>query len=263
MGPPITPLPAAKAFAEDERSVLLGYLDYHRAVLVRKAEGITDAEARLAACPPSELTLLGLIRHMADVERHWFRRALVGEDAPPIYYGDGHPDGDPDGDLHPTAEDTMAEAIATARAVLAGRSGDGYQPPDHAAPPRPVPIWIGARGPKLLALAARAADGIFVSGCSPEQHERVATIRADAVAEGHPAVGVALYQSASDHRRDASVSTWDDVGEVLAAEAARLATAGSHPAPPTSIGINLVDLLDPSADPVAAVERAAVALGRR
>ncbi len=91
----------------------------------------------------------------------------------------------------------------------------------------------------------------------------MATIRADAVAEGHPAVGVALYQSASDRRSDASVSTWDDVGEVLAAEAARLATAGSHPAPPTSIGINLVDLLDPSADPVAAVERAAVALGRR
>ncbi len=119
MGPPITPLPEAKAFAEDERSVLLGYLDYHRAVLVRKAEGITDDEARLAACPPSELTLLGLIRHMADVERHWFRRALVGEDAPPIYYGDGHPDGDPDGDLHPTAEDTMAEAIATWRAEIA------------------------------------------------------------------------------------------------------------------------------------------------
>ncbi len=119
MGPPVTPLPAAKSLAEDERSVLLGYLDYHRAVLARKAEGLTDAEVRLAACPPSELTLLGLIRHMADVERHWFRRALVGEDIAPIYYGEGHPEGDPDGDLHPEPDETMAEAMATWRAEIA------------------------------------------------------------------------------------------------------------------------------------------------
>lgn len=119
MGSPTTPLPAAKAFAEDERSVLLGYLDYHRAVLARKAEGITDEEARLAACPPSELTLLGLIRHMADVERNWFRRAMVGEDIAPIFYGDGHPHGDEDGDLHPGPDDTLAEAFSAWRAEIA------------------------------------------------------------------------------------------------------------------------------------------------
>ena len=45
MGDPGTTLPAAKAFGEDERSVLLGYLAYHRAVLARKAEGITDEDA--------------------------------------------------------------------------------------------------------------------------------------------------------------------------------------------------------------------------
>jgi len=40
----VTPLPAEKAFAEDERSVLLGYLAYHRAVLARKAEGLSDEQ---------------------------------------------------------------------------------------------------------------------------------------------------------------------------------------------------------------------------
>jgi uncharacterized damage-inducible protein DinB len=82
---PVTPLPAAKAFGEDERSVLLGYLAYHRAVLARKAEGLSDEQARLAACPPSTLTMLGLIRHMTDVERWWFRRVHVAEDIAALF----------------------------------------------------------------------------------------------------------------------------------------------------------------------------------
>jgi hypothetical protein len=88
MAEPITPLPAAKAFGEDERSVLLGYLTYHRVVLARKVEGISDEEARRAACPPSTLTLLGLIRHMTDVERWWFRRVLLAEDVPGLFEDD-------------------------------------------------------------------------------------------------------------------------------------------------------------------------------
>jgi uncharacterized damage-inducible protein DinB len=80
-----TPLPAAKAFDEDERSVLLGYLDYHRAVLARKLDGLTDEQARTATCPPSVLTLLGLVRHMTDVERWWFRRVQQAEDVPALF----------------------------------------------------------------------------------------------------------------------------------------------------------------------------------
>ena len=85
MAEPVTPLPATKAFAEDERSVLLGYLAYHRAVLARKVEGLSDEQARRAACQPSALTLLGLIRHMTDVERWWFRRVLLAEDIPSLF----------------------------------------------------------------------------------------------------------------------------------------------------------------------------------
>jgi uncharacterized damage-inducible protein DinB len=40
------------------------------------------------------LSLLGLVRHMVEVERNWFRRAFEGEEAPPLYYSDADPDGD-------------------------------------------------------------------------------------------------------------------------------------------------------------------------
>jgi hypothetical protein len=105
MAAPTTPLPSAKAAGEDERSVLLGYLDYHRVVLARKAEGIIDEHARLATCPPSDLTLLGLIRHMTNVERHWFRRSLLAEDVPPVY------DDNEDADFHPPPQATLTEAL--------------------------------------------------------------------------------------------------------------------------------------------------------
>jgi len=88
MADPTTPLPAAKAFGEDERSVLLGYLTYHRVVLARKAEGVSDEDARRAVCAPSALTLLGLVRHMTDVERWWFRRVLLDEDIPGLFEDD-------------------------------------------------------------------------------------------------------------------------------------------------------------------------------
>jgi uncharacterized damage-inducible protein DinB len=106
MADPTTPLPAAKAFAEDERSILIDYLDYHRIVLARKAEGVTDEQARMPACPPSDFTLLALIRHMAEVERLWFRRTLLAEEVPLIYGGD-------DGEFHPRPAATLSEALAT------------------------------------------------------------------------------------------------------------------------------------------------------
>ena len=116
---PLPPLPASKAHAEDERSVLLGYLDYHRAVLARKVADISEEQARMAPCPPSTMTLLGLIRHMADVERFWFRSRLVGEELSPLFSGDAHPEGDPDGDFNPPEEATLAEALAVWRAEIA------------------------------------------------------------------------------------------------------------------------------------------------
>ncbi|MFE9673735.1 DinB family protein [Streptomyces sp. NPDC006259] len=98
----------------DERTMLEGWLDYHRQTLAHKCEGLTDAQLRTASVPPSELSLLGLVRHMAEVERHWFRRVLVDDGAAPIHYDDE----DPDGDFHLTEKDTWQEAYATWQAEI-------------------------------------------------------------------------------------------------------------------------------------------------
>jgi uncharacterized damage-inducible protein DinB len=77
-----------------EREMLLSWLDYHRATLATKCEGLSGEKLRTAAVPPSTLSLLGLVRHMTEVERGWFRRTLRAEDAAPIYYSGENPDGD-------------------------------------------------------------------------------------------------------------------------------------------------------------------------
>ncbi|EST20860.1 hypothetical protein N566_28030 [Streptomycetaceae bacterium MP113-05] len=63
-----------------EREMLRDFLDYHRDTLAMKCEGLSDAELRLRSMPPSTLSLLALVRHMAEVERAWFRRTINGED---------------------------------------------------------------------------------------------------------------------------------------------------------------------------------------
>ena len=56
-----------------EREMLDGWLDYHRATLEWKCEGLSPDQLKLRSTPPSNLTLLGLVRHMAEVERGWFQ----------------------------------------------------------------------------------------------------------------------------------------------------------------------------------------------
>ncbi|MFJ2016684.1 DinB family protein [Streptomyces nodosus] len=68
-----------------EREMLRAFLDYHRATLAMKCEGLTDEELRQRSMPPSTLSLLGLVRHMAEVERAWFRRVFEDNDAPMVW----------------------------------------------------------------------------------------------------------------------------------------------------------------------------------
>ncbi|MDP9093123.1 MAG: DinB family protein [Actinomycetota bacterium] len=77
----------------DERATLTGFLDYYRATLAVKCDGLSPKQLAARAVEPSPLSLLGLVRHMADVERGWFR-GFNGEDTHPRYYSGEDPDGD-------------------------------------------------------------------------------------------------------------------------------------------------------------------------
>lgn len=103
----------------NERDTILGFLAQYRKDLIDKSNGLSDEQARMTSVPPSDLTLMGLIRHMAEVERHWFRKILVGEKAPSLFCLDSHPTGDPDGDFHITSADTLSVSITELRAEIA------------------------------------------------------------------------------------------------------------------------------------------------
>lgn len=108
-----------------EHTMLCEFLDYYRAVFARKMEGVDEADAR-RTMPPSTMHLLGLTRHMADVERWWFRIFFAGEQLESLY----ETADDPDHDWHPDRDDTLAAAfeqwhheVDHARAIV-GRTSD-------------------------------------------------------------------------------------------------------------------------------------------
>lgn len=82
----------SESFVADERGMLEGILERHRATLLWKCAGLTGEQLARQAVPPSNLTLLGLVRHMADTERAWFRGRFRGERLPILYAREDRPD---------------------------------------------------------------------------------------------------------------------------------------------------------------------------
>ena len=71
-----------------ERELLRAYLDFHRETLALKCAGLSDDDLRRRTTP-SSLSLLAIVRHMAEVERAWFRRVLDGQDIPLVWSPEG------------------------------------------------------------------------------------------------------------------------------------------------------------------------------
>jgi len=103
-------------FTGDERATLTGFLDYQRATLEWKCSGLAPEELARRAAPPSTLSLLGLVRHMVEVEHAWFDRVATGERRPYQYCTDDDRDGDFNGASADPA--VVAEAFASWHAAI-------------------------------------------------------------------------------------------------------------------------------------------------
>ncbi len=124
-------------FTGPERPMLEGWLDWHRQTLLSKAAGLTAEQLKQASAEPSNLTLLGLIRHMAEVERSWFRTRAAGQDTGLLYSSEANPDGDFD-DV--AGADAQADHATFLAEVELARAAVAELPLEHefSTPRRPV-----------------------------------------------------------------------------------------------------------------------------
>jgi hypothetical protein len=119
--------------AGDERATLTGFLDYHRQTLLLKCAGLTPEQLLRRATPPSSLCLLGLVRHLTDVEYGWMTERFVGGEAKDLYG-----EGDADFDVRHADERSVAaafalhaEQVAAARQLVAGADLDAMTVAAH------------------------------------------------------------------------------------------------------------------------------------
>jgi hypothetical protein len=78
----------------DERELLLGWLAFHRNALEAKCDGLRDEQLVLMSAEPSDLSLVGLVRHMTEMEYYYLDHALAGGESVPVYCTDDEPDAD-------------------------------------------------------------------------------------------------------------------------------------------------------------------------
>jgi uncharacterized damage-inducible protein DinB len=114
-----------------EEAVLSEYLDHFRGVFERKCEGLDAEQLATRSVPPSTLSLLGLVRHLAAVEYSWWRRVMDRRlDLPKMWGKDEHRDADFDGAVADDA--VVAEAWSTWRTEVAyARDFQASHPMDH------------------------------------------------------------------------------------------------------------------------------------
>jgi uncharacterized damage-inducible protein DinB len=117
------------AFLLDEREMLEAWLDFHRATLLIKCEQLDDAGRKNRPVRTSKLSLHGLLRHMAEVERNWFHRVLLREPQTPHIWADPAVDDSElvpldDADFEADLAAWQAECAASRKAAAAHRLDD-------------------------------------------------------------------------------------------------------------------------------------------
>ncbi|MEV6771669.1 DinB family protein [Nocardia sp. NPDC051030] len=111
----------------DERAMLQSLLDRNRAILLWKCQGLNGSQLAARSVEPSSMSLLGLIRHMTEVERGWFRMRAAAEPVEYVYSSESNQDGDFDDTDPSVAEADFAryhEEIALCDKAIAALSLD-------------------------------------------------------------------------------------------------------------------------------------------
>lgn len=106
---------AVRPASGGEKELLEAFLDFQRDTLLWKASGLDEAALK-RTWTPSGMSLLGLVKHMAYVERNWFQNRFLGRDLPVPWQG---PNGNHDADFQFEPEDTPASIIAFYREQVA------------------------------------------------------------------------------------------------------------------------------------------------
>jgi uncharacterized damage-inducible protein DinB len=136
MDPAQDPRYAADAELEGKRATLLDYLRACRLALELKCAGLDAEQLARRSVPPSTMSLLGLIRHLADVERNWFRRVMARTGTPPLYWSGDVRDADWAGAVADPAVVADAwrawrEEVAVAERFVAGSPDLAIRVPLH------------------------------------------------------------------------------------------------------------------------------------
>jgi hypothetical protein len=120
-----------------ERVLVETILDFHRGTVLWKTAGLTGEQLTTRAAGASGLTLLGIVRHLADVERFWWRHVATQTADGPLYCRDDVPGADFDGGDASTAEADLAalrSEIEAAKAAVADLSLDQEFPSNEGGP---------------------------------------------------------------------------------------------------------------------------------
>jgi len=124
-------------FAGDEKAMLSAFLDRYRETILWKLEGVTTEQAS-ARLVPSASTLLGIVKHLAYVERGWFPIYFAGG---PVNYPWAEDEPDPDIDFRVSVTDTIEsvsrlyrEEIVRSRDIVAGASLDDLSKEQNRGP---------------------------------------------------------------------------------------------------------------------------------
>ena len=145
----------------DERETLIKYLDYQRETILCKLQGLSEEQVRQTH-PPSSLSLLGIVKHLTNIERSWFRRYMGDEPTPPEQ---ARNPADPDEDFRIEPDEHTQDIIdgyrsecARSNEIITAHSMDDLARP-YVEKPRPRTLrWIAIHMLEETARHAGHAD---------------------------------------------------------------------------------------------------------